>query len=95
MTMWKIFDADPSLRDQGPSAMRIIMKPYGAWERYQRNRYVEHLFDAGLDDAEVGRRLDKQLRDPLKESMIRHLRNRAEHRDKARKKHVARQHKKR
>lgn len=95
MAMWKIFDGDPSLREQGPSAMRIVMRPFGAWERYERNRYVEHLFASGLTDAEVMQRLETQLGTELHDSSMRRLRLKTAGRDKAPQNHVARHSEKR
>jgi len=95
MTMWKIFSADPTFRDQGPSAMRIVMRPIDAFERYQRNRYIEYLFASGLTDAEVLDRLDKQLGVDLADSSVRRLRNERTGRDKSAKKHVAQRGRKR
>ena len=89
MAMWKIFDAEPSLRDQGPSAMRIIMRPLGAWQRYERNRYIEHLFTSGLSDAEVLTRLDRQLHTDLADVSVRRLRLRSAGRDNSPNNHVA------
>ena len=65
MTVWKIFDADPAFLDQDPSGLRIRMPLYRAWERYQRNRYMEALFHAGLSVEEVRSRVKKYLRENL------------------------------
>ena len=89
MAMWKIFDADPSLRDQGPSAMRIVMRPLSAWQRCQRNRYIEHLLASGLTDDEVLERLQTQMHIELEGTSVRRLRARAEGCDKLAKNHVA------
>lgn len=74
MTAWKIFDAAPELRDQGPSHLRLTMRTFGAWRRYQRNRYIEQLFAAGLSNDEVLRRLNNNWKWSLDESRVRQLR---------------------
>ena len=98
MTMWQIFDADPSLRDQGPSAMRIIMRPYSAWQRFQRNRFIEQLLAAGLTDEAVSQRLAKQCNIEFEAISVRRFRKRSDNTspggDKRAKNHVAKSSKK-
>ncbi len=98
MTMWQIFDADPSLRDQGPSAMRIVMRPYSAWQRFQRNRFIEQLLAMGLTDDEVSQRLAKQFDIEFEAISVRRFRKRSNdtgaHSDKRAKNHVANNNKK-
>lgn len=74
MTAWKIFDAAPELRDQGPSHLRLTMRPIGSWRRYLRNCYIEQLFAAGLTNDEVLQRLTQNWKLTLDESRVRQLR---------------------
>lgn len=89
MTMWRIFSADESFRDQGPSAMRIVMRPFSAWERYQRNKYIEHLMASGLSDREVMDRLARQCGIECDDGLLWRLREQPPKRDKRHKKNVA------
>lgn len=74
LTMWRIFDEEPACKDHGPSALRINLRSYDAWRRFQRNRFMEELFRAGLADAEVLARTSRQLRENMTQRHVARLR---------------------
>lgn len=74
MTVWRLLDDDPTFVEQGPSGLRVVMRRFSAWERYQRNRYMEALFKAGLSDDEVLERLQLQLRENLTKRHVERIR---------------------
>lgn len=60
LTTWRILDADPSTW-HNETILRIRLRPYRSYLRYQRNRYIEALTAQGLKPDEIQRRLQRQL----------------------------------
>lgn len=60
LTTWRILDADPSTW-HNETILRIRLRPYRSYLRYQRNRYIEALTAQGLKPEEIQRRLQRQL----------------------------------
>lgn len=60
LKMWRIIDADPSAW-HNDTILRVRLRPYRSYLRYQRNRYIEALTAQGLKPDEIQRRLRKQL----------------------------------
>lgn len=60
LTMWRILDADPACW-HNDSILRVRLRPYRSYLRYQRNRYIEALVIKGLKPDEIKRRLRQQL----------------------------------
>ncbi len=67
--LWRIYDSEPSCRtDSGD--LRIRMRPYSSWLRFQRNRFMEALADEGLSAVEIQARIELELREKLSERHI-------------------------
>lgn len=60
LATWRILDADPSAW-HNETILRIRLRPYRSYLRYQRNRYIEALTAQGLKPDEIQRRLQRQL----------------------------------
>lgn len=60
LATWRILDADPSTW-HNETILRIRLRPYRSYLRYQRNRYIEALTAQGLKPDEIQRRLQRQL----------------------------------
>lgn len=57
LAMWRIADSEPAFRTVGGAEERgylqMRLRPFKAWHRYQRNRYIEALAAAGKSVAEI------------------------------------------
>lgn len=57
LTVWRIADTEPMFRLTGGAAERgylqMRLRPFKAWHRYQRNRYIEALAGSGKSPAEI------------------------------------------
>lgn len=60
LTMWRIIDADPSSQHNDTS-LRLSLRVYRSYLRFQRNRYIEALAAQGVSPQEIKRRLQRQL----------------------------------
>jgi hypothetical protein len=60
LATWRILDADPSTW-HNETILRVRLRPYRSYLRYQRNRYIEALTAQGLKPEEIQRRLQRQL----------------------------------
>lgn len=60
LKLWRIIDASETrLGDDGE--IRVPLRRYSSYLRYQRNRYIEELFKVGLKPKEIREKLNKQL----------------------------------
>lgn len=69
LAAWRILDADPSSSYDG-TTLRVPLRSYKTYLKYQRNRYVEDLARRGLPPDEIRRRLLRQLGESVS---IRHI----------------------
>lgn len=60
LKIWRIIDADPSSWHNDTS-LRVRLRPYKSYLRYQRNRFIEALTVQGVKADEIKRRLRQQL----------------------------------
>lgn len=60
LTLWRILDADPSTQHNDTS-LRISLRVYRSYLRFQRNRYIEALASQGVPVPEIKRRIERQL----------------------------------
>lgn len=47
VALWRLLSADPALRNDN-NQIELTLRPFRAYERYQRNRYIETLTQQGL-----------------------------------------------
>lgn len=60
LTLWRILDADQA-NWHNDSILRVRLRPYRSYLRYQRNRFIEALAEQGLRPDEIQRRLRRQF----------------------------------
>lgn len=60
LAVWRILDADPSSW-HNETILRVMLRPYRSYLRYQRNRFIEVMVAQGLKPHEIKRRLVRQL----------------------------------
>lgn len=60
LAMWRIIDADPATQHNDTS-LRLSLRVYRSYLRFQRNRYIEALATQGVPPLEIKRRLERQL----------------------------------
>ncbi len=65
MTMWRILDAEVSMRSENESSIEVRLRRFASFQRYQRNRFVESLVDEGLTDTEIRERVRVELGEEL------------------------------
>ncbi len=71
LATWFILDAEPSFQEQAPGEpIRIALRRFSSWLRFQRNRYIEALAAAGANPREIQERLQKELCEKVS---IRHI----------------------
>jgi hypothetical protein len=64
VAIWRALSALPQLRDDN-GQVALTLRPIRAYERYQRNRYVESLVRLGFDSARIRRELQDGLGERL------------------------------
>lgn len=69
LAAWRVLDADPSTQHNDTS-LRISLRVYRSYLRFQRNRYIEALAVEGVQPPEIRRRLERQLREQVS---LRHI----------------------
>lgn len=72
LVAWRILDADPSSSYDG-TTLRVPLRSWKTFLRYQRNRYIESLRNHGLPPNEIQRRLQRQLGEVVSISHIKRL----------------------
>lgn len=73
MRMWRRLDAAVELRSDTESMIEVQLRRYSSFQRYQRNRFIEALADAGLSDREIRDRVSRVIGENLSASHIRRL----------------------
>jgi hypothetical protein len=75
LTIWRILDADKT--NKTDDGRRLIpMRSYSCFERYQRNRYIETLVNAGATPAEISTHLLQQIGEKISARHILRFRKR-------------------
>lgn len=69
LVVWRNIDADPAC-SLDRSSLRVTIRVYRTYLRFQRNRYIEELSRIGLSDDEIHRRLSKQFGETIS---LRHI----------------------
>lgn len=71
LVMWRTLDAEPSLwMDPAGSGMRIRLRRYESFLRYQRNRHIEALYNLGLTTEQIRARVAENIGEVLSERHI-------------------------
>lgn len=73
LMMWRILDGDP-VSQQNETYMRVRLRRYRSYLRFQRNRLIETLASQGVEPHEIRRRLEQQLGEKLS---LRHIQRHA------------------
>jgi hypothetical protein len=60
LKVWRILDADSTNKTEDGRRL-VPMRSYSCFVRFQRNRYIESLYDLGLTTHEIRSRLIQQL----------------------------------
>lgn len=69
LAMWRRFEAEPgAITDDGRLELRL--RSYRSYLRFQRNRFIASLHDAGLDDRAIQEKVKVSLRESLSLSHI-------------------------
>lgn len=56
LALWRIADSEPAFRVGGAferGYLQMRLRPFKAWHRYQRNRYIEALAASGKSVTEI------------------------------------------
>jgi hypothetical protein len=72
VVIWRTLSADDTLRNEH-NQIELVLRPFRSYERYQRNRYVATLAQAGLKPAEIEHALRADLGERLSRRHIHRL----------------------
>lgn len=72
LATWRIIDADPACW-HNDTILRVRLRPYRSYLRYQRNRFIESLVAQGMKPAEVQARIRQQLGEDISHRHITRL----------------------
>lgn len=75
LAMWRILDADETLRDGKENMVQAYIRPYRSYLRFQRNRYIETLAALKVPCATIRDMLKRQLGEEISERHISNLAN--------------------
>lgn len=64
VAMWRLLSSDPALRNDDDQ-IELHLRPFRAFERYQRNRYIATLVLAGLRPSQIHEMVRKDLGERL------------------------------
>lgn len=79
LEMWRVLDGDMWFRDwrNGYEAVCLRLWRYRWYERYQRNRYIETLIDAGMGYAQVAEAVRARMGEKMTPGNVRKVSKRA------------------
>lgn len=72
LALWRRLSSDPALRDDD-NQIELRLRPFRAFERYQRNRYIETLVATGLQHRQVHEMLVRDLGERLSYRQVKRL----------------------
>ena len=72
VAMWRLLSADPALRNDDDQ-IELRLRPFRAFERYQRNRYIATLVQAGIKPSDIHAMVHKDLGEKLSYRHIKRL----------------------
>lgn len=75
LAMWRIIDADDSMRMDKDNMIHAMIRPYRSYLRFQRNRYIETLASLKVPCATIRDMLKRQLGEEISERHIFNLAN--------------------
>lgn len=70
LTMWQLLDRSLQLRSESESMIEVKLRRWSSFQRFQRNRFIEHLVRAGFDDRAIQDMVRGQLGEKLSLSHI-------------------------
>ncbi len=77
LVMWRMADSEPVFRVTGGAIERgylqMRLRPFKAWMRYQRNRFIETLAAERKTPTEIQEAVEQQLRERISRRHIRTL----------------------
>jgi|GEM_PF-720118 len=72
VAMWRLLSSDPALRNDDDQ-IELRLRPFRAYERYQRNRYIATLVQAGIKPSEIHTMVRQDLGEHLSYRHIKRL----------------------
>ena len=72
VAMWRLLSSDPALRNDDDQ-IELRLRPFRAFERYQRNRYIATLVQAGIKPSEIHTMVRQDLGEHLSYRHIKRL----------------------
>lgn len=69
LAFWRRLDAEPTARDHN-SMMRVEIRRYDSWLRYQRNRYIQSMNRSGLTTQQIAQAVRANLGEEIS---VRHV----------------------
>lgn len=72
IAIWRLLSADPALRNDD-SQIELCLRPFRSYEKYQRNRYIDTLVQAGLKPSLILDMVREELGEKLSHRHIRRL----------------------
>lgn len=73
LTVWRMLDAEYERGGESGSMIRLHMRRYSSFQRFQRNRFIESLAAEGLPDSVIRERVKCEIGDELSLSHIQRL----------------------
>lgn len=72
VAMWRLLSSDPALRNDDDQ-IELRLRPFRAFERYQRNRYIATLVQAGIKPSDIHAMVRQDLGEKLSYRHIKRL----------------------
>lgn len=72
VAMWRLLSSDPALRNDDDQ-IELRLRPFRAFERYQRNRYIATLVQAGIKPTDIHAMVRQDLGEHLSYRHIKRL----------------------
>lgn len=72
VSMWRLLSSDPGLRNDDDQ-IELRLRPFRAFERYQRNRYIATLVQSGIKPSEIHQMVRQDLGERLSYRHIKRL----------------------
>jgi hypothetical protein len=70
--LWRLLSSDQNLRNDD-NQIELRLRPFSAYERYQRNRYIDTLVASGIKPSQIHQMVRQQLGEKLSYRHIKRL----------------------